>query len=122
MGAEWFTQDADGADVSEAFRVARAAAQYEHGHGGYSGTLAEKDSWVLVRPTPVSSYAEAEELADRYAESISGGGHLDTLPHFAEVNDKWGAAGVVEFVPDPPRLSGMRTGHRSFLFFGWASS
>lgn len=122
MGAEWFTQDADGADVGEAFRTARAEAQYQHGHAGYSGTLAEKDSWIMVRPTPVGSLAEAEGLAERYAHSIAGGGRLDTLPHFAEVDNKWGPAAAVEFVPDPPRLTGMRTGHRSFLFFGWASS
>lgn len=50
MGAEYFATTALGKDASAAFDAAVSQAQWEHGHGGYSGTIAEKGLYVLVKP------------------------------------------------------------------------
>lgn len=49
MGATTFSQYALGKTVAEAFASAKYEAQYMHGHGGYSGTLAEKGSYVAFQ-------------------------------------------------------------------------
>ena len=41
MGACEFGTTSEGATAKEAFKRAVEDAQYEHGHGGYSGTIAE---------------------------------------------------------------------------------
>lgn len=33
---------------SDAFLIAKDAAAHENGHGGYTGTLAEKHSYVMI--------------------------------------------------------------------------
>ena len=54
MGATDFSQDASGKSAKEAFSRAVEQAQYEHGHGGYSGTIAEKggDGFVMLPALP----------------------------------------------------------------------
>ena len=47
MGAMYFSQVGIGRDVSDAFHTAREQAGWEHGHGGYTGTLAEKYDYVV---------------------------------------------------------------------------
>ena len=50
MGATNFTVTARGKTASEAFDYATENARYENGHGGYTGTIAEKRSFVMVTP------------------------------------------------------------------------
>ncbi len=52
MGACDFTATAWGKTAAEAFIRARDHAQWEHGHGGYSGTIAEKGSFALFTAPP----------------------------------------------------------------------
>lgn len=52
MGASDFTQTGFGRDVREAFIKARDQAAWEYGHGGYTGTLAEKSEYVLLELPP----------------------------------------------------------------------
>ena len=47
MGGCSFETFGKGETVDEAFAEARERAQYNHGHGGYSGTIAEKQSCIL---------------------------------------------------------------------------
>lgn len=47
MGAVDFTEVATGKTVAEAFNAAREAATWEYGHGGYTGSIAEKDGVVM---------------------------------------------------------------------------
>jgi len=49
-GAVDFQTVGKGKNVQEAFNDAVSEAQYENGHGGYSGTIAEKHSFVLIKP------------------------------------------------------------------------
>lgn len=47
MGADNFFTQAFGRDVHEAFDNARKDAAWQYGHAGYTGTIAEKGSFVL---------------------------------------------------------------------------
>jgi hypothetical protein len=47
MGATSFSAVGVGRDVREAFNNAVEEAHYENGHGGYTGTIAEKPSYVV---------------------------------------------------------------------------
>ena len=47
MGAEAFSTISYGKSADDAFRTAKIDAEYEHGHAGYTGTIAEKDSFVM---------------------------------------------------------------------------
>ncbi|WP_328463610.1 hypothetical protein OHA21_38390 [Actinoplanes sp. NBC_00393] len=83
MGAMTFDQYADGADPQDAFRAARDQALHEHGHGGYSGTLAEKDDYVIITRQPMTE-ADATALAS---------GLIDRDD--PRISDKWGPAGAI---------------------------
>lgn len=96
MGAETFIERARGKTAQAAFEAVSEQAAYEHGHGGYTGTIAEKSSFVMIQlPEGKDAEEYAEELIDDDDERIS---------------DKWGPAGCIQIGPE------------QFLFFGWASS
>lgn len=98
MGAETFYVRSKGKTAQAAFDAAVKDAQYEHGHGGYSGTIAEKGSFVMIPCTatdPKEIFMLAEKLVD------DGDSRID---------DKWGPAGCLPL------------GKGEWLFFGWASS
>ncbi|MER5352548.1 hypothetical protein ABT093_19725 [Kitasatospora sp. NPDC002551] len=105
MGAERFTTYQDGIDVAQAFRDAVENAQYEYGHRGYTGTIAEKDSWQTVTSTPLS-VRDAVALADRI---------MSDYEH--PLQDKWGPAGAIPVLSDrrqitvtvPPSTPGYKT-------------
>lgn len=46
MGATSFFTYATGKTVNKAFASAQADARYDHGHSGYTGTIAEKPSFI----------------------------------------------------------------------------
>ena len=96
MGANTFFCKAKGNTAREAFKNAVQEAQYEYGHGGYSGTIAEKSDFVVIT---VPKGKDAED----YAYEL-----LDKEDH--RVDDKWGPAGCVMLEKGV------------YLFFGWASS
>ncbi|MFJ4010969.1 hypothetical protein [Streptomyces sp. NPDC090026] len=92
MGAYEFTNYQDGTDVQQAFDTAVEQAQYEYGHGGYTGTLAEKTSYTVITETPM---LEAE--AEAYAAKLLS----DDDPR---VRDKWGPAGAIPVLTDRRRV------------------
>lgn len=96
MGGEVFFTKASGSSPRQAFRSAVEDAAWEHGHGGYTGTIAEKHDFVMI---------EVPEGKDpgRYADELINEGD-------PRVDDKWGPAGCIDL------------GKGLFLFFGWASS
>ncbi len=98
MGACDFTQVGPKGTLKESFTAAHEKAAWEHGHGGYSGTLAEKGDTVQICTEQVeegAAYTLAHRLIQEYDERI---------------NDKWGPAGAI------PLTDGR------WLFFGMASS
>jgi hypothetical protein len=86
MGSSDFMQYQSGASRDEAFREAAESARYEHGAGGYSGTLAEKDSVVTIQQRPLSRPA-----AEALAGSLLGADD-------PRINDKWGPAGAIPVI------------------------
>lgn len=99
MGATTFHVIAEGTNLDEAFKTLQDEARYEHGHGGYTGTVAEKNSVVLI--DTVGSEQEAFNLADKLIE--------DEDPR---IDDKWGPAGAIKVADDS---------NQRWLVFGWAS-
>jgi len=96
MGACDFSTKGAGKTAKEAFAAAREKALYDHGHAGYSGTLAEKRSFVEIKvPDGVEPRKFAADLME------TGDPRID---------DKWGPAGCVKLSDG------------EWLFFGWASS
>ena len=96
MGAETFMVRAKGQTAAKAFSVACAKARHEHGHGGYTGTIAEKSEFVMIVTSAKTDAAE-------YAEKLINDGDK-------RIDDKWGPAGCIQL------------GKTEFLFFGWTSS
>lgn len=83
MGATPFYAVSTEADLKTAFTTAREEAKYEYGHGGYTGSIAEKPSAVIISRQPVTQ-AEAVEMADQMIND----GDL-------RIVDKWGPAGAI---------------------------
>lgn len=96
MGACDFFTKAEGNDAKEAFMNAREEAAWESGHGGYTGTIAEKRDFVMV------SVPEGKSPMDYVNRMMDN--------NDPRINDKWGPAGCVK----------LQEG--KYLFFGWASS
>jgi hypothetical protein len=101
MGAINFCDEWPSTDTTEvAFTKAVAESAYINGHGGYSGTLAEKHDFREIHMPRTTTPTMGEALA--WIDTF--GCDYDTLG----VNDKWGPAGVIRTT----------TG---YVFFGWAS-
>lgn len=96
-GTTFFTGPHTGDTVAEAYRQAVDQAHYDHGHSGYSGTIAECDGWVVIQDQAMSM-EEAIALGNKLIE--------DSDPR---IDDKWGPAGAI------PLEDG------GWYFFGWAS-
>ena len=93
MGASYFEDRATGTNAQEAFDRAKEQAFYDYGHAGYSGSIAEKDSFKVFE-LPVD-----QEL-DSYIQELRDD----------QVADKWGDAGCIDL------------GDSTYIFFGYASS
>jgi hypothetical protein len=72
MGACDFQSIAVGKTAQEAFRAAVEEAAYEHGHGGYTGTIAEKQDFVMIpfdKALGLETLAKTEQgLKERVAD------------------------------------------------------
>lgn len=86
MGGTTFSTSAKGALINDAFRRARDEAQFESGHGGYTGTLAEKHDYVVIQHQPLPRKA-AEALATQLIDQDDD-----------RIRDKWGPAGAIPFL------------------------
>lgn len=96
MGAEVFEVYARGANAAEAFQQAVEEACHAYGHAGYTGTIAEKDSYVLIDlPEGMNPREFASQLIEEEDDRI---------------DNKWGPAGCITIAPG------------QYYFFGWASS
>jgi len=102
MGAEDFYTVSSGKNPEEAFKSAIDETRYECGHRGYTGTIAEKNSFVSCSENVFGSYQEASDYAKNLIDESDD-----------RVDNKWGPAGYVRF------KNGTEV---KFLFFGWASS
>lgn len=103
MGAEVFMDVGRGKTVEKAFNQLVEDARYENGHGGYTGTIAEKTDYKSATSKVFESKQEAFDFAEKLMED---GNHWS--------DDKWGPAAYVSFKDNK--------GEICYLFFGWASS
>ena len=105
--------------AAEAFRAARDHARWEHGAGGYTGTIAEKSSIVMIK---AKQWAEGRGERSRVKRDIptleeaAGIARVMIAEEYPPVDDKWGPAGCIAY-----RKKGGRK-VAGWLFFGWASS
>lgn len=138
MGSTTFWDTGEGSTAQEAFNVLRDQAAWEYGHGGYTGTIAEKGEFVLLtppgplpegwtlhklsehllncdyaRPCDTVTYVRNEETRrweDVYTEGVFPESWKVWLQRaYDTVDDKWGPAGCFSL------------GGNKWLFFGWAS-
>jgi hypothetical protein len=98
MGAEAFYCRGVGVEAADAFDHARGRAWYDYGHAGYTGTIAEKETFIVISDKP-HTLDDARATASALINSDD-----------QRVSDKWGPAGAI------------RLDATSWLFFGWASS
>jgi len=110
MGATTFGVYVAGKDAKEAFERAVQRAQYERGHEGYSGTIAEKQEFVIINESlPQMTGPNASKLRDKLIESQD-----------RRIDDKWGPAGAIRVKQNASVATG-RKRLNGWLFFGWAS-
>ena len=98
MGAEVFVHTVGGASARDAFERAVKSASYAYGHAGYTGTIAEKDDYIMIEMP-----SGFEGGAERYASVLIN--QCDE-----RIDDKWGPAGCIDH------------GDGNYTFFGWASA
>ena len=138
MGADSFLTRSKGTSAEEAFQDAVGRARHEHGHHGYTGTIAEKTRYLIidedlqsltnrvaraidrVNRQPATAYArETTRLYEQRLANLQGiEAHALTPRSIADtllliddsrITDKWGPAGC------------LRAGNGEYVFFGWAS-
>jgi len=101
MGANTFYHPASGKNAKKAFIAATKEAAYNYGHSGYTGSIAEKESFIMISEKVFESYDEACKLAYKLIDEDD-----------ERLDDKWGPAGCLKYKD--------RTGGISYLFFGLA--
>ena len=116
MGATNFECRATGETVRDAFRDAVEAACWEHGHGGYTGTIAEKDGYVEF---PVPEGITPDELVELIMQSwwhaadreqlVKLMGEAEAQRIMSTFDGKWGPAVA------------LRASDNEWLFCGMAS-
>lgn len=115
MGATTFFVKRKGQyqNARQAFIDAVQEAQYEYGHGGYTGTIAEKKSFSIIEvPNRKDPYVFAKECLEN-----SEGKFWDA---------KWGPAACVEvknsfLKKERGEYWKAKRNFKVFYFFGWAS-
>lgn len=83
MGSVDFETYATGKTPKEAFASAVEQALYEHGHEGYTGTIAEKNGFTIITP-PNTWKGREMEYAQKLLEEED-----------SRISNKWGPAGCI---------------------------
>jgi hypothetical protein len=135
MGAQEFSQVAFGKTARDAFYTARENAAYEHGHGGYTGSLAEKSAFVEITIPPRADLKALIEAAwevswDESTPIVPANltQHQNLILRLSRaLEDKWGPAVCVKFGPTHQKelraTHGLKGKKGAFyLFTGIASS
>ena len=151
MGACDFSIDNFGPNLGAAYHKQVDSDQYNFGHAGYTGTLAEKDGVIEIdRPPRITAGRLMDTIVDAsqwyfWLDTDEKYQHLYAKPkvrcrdayyrlrkwyptaHAHDIiktyDDKWGPALAVEQSPaeKKKRWSDLPRGSKTFLFFGMAS-
>lgn len=113
MGAEQFWTVGFGKTAKDAFQIAREEAAFSYGHSGYTGSIAEKNNYIMI---PLPKGKNANDYIDELFEKED-----------PRINDKWGPAGCIDITKEvkkdfKEKKERWPRGKSAFLFFGWASS
>ncbi len=109
MGAATFRDSGTGKSAKEVFHELKEEAAYEFGHGGYTGTIAEKHSFREFTPPKGMSVQEFINAIEDYDDEEDNKDVPSEVKRaWAVYDDKWGPAVCV------------KDGDR-YIFFGWAS-
>ena len=123
MGAVVFYTLGIGKTPQEAFAQLREEARYEYGHGGYTGTIANKDSFIMLANKPFEDAHAVETEGERYIDNNDD-----------RIYSKFAPAGClpVELIKSDRGYLRVKDFHKnnkipkdkvvSWLFFGWANS
>ena len=110
MGAEVFYNRRKGTQSSELFKEEVENACYENGHGGYTGTIAEKSDFTMSsKPSDIDADVWIDMIENFDEEDKEQAHYRELKKDFDVFDDKWGDALCV------PTDDG-------FVFCGWASS
>jgi hypothetical protein len=113
MGANYFRTESAGATVEAAFELARTDAFYEFGHGGYTGSIAEKAGFEEFSFATFDEAREVVRLIHDYEQPENerrekvGEALWDAIDEITQ--DKWSDCVAIKI--DNTR----------WIFFGWAS-
>ena len=147
MGACNFDTVGYGKTAQEAFSGAVAEAEYEHGHGGYTGTIADKGGFTLfaipTRAQPsvidalgqywveydwgeLGSVRQTPKVKKEHWPKGFGKKYRELVRRLYQVyDDKWGAAVCIELrgkaAERYKRFRRPRRGQKVFYFCGMAS-
>lgn len=121
MGATTFVVESRGTTAAHAFSKAVSEAQYEYGHRGYTGTIAEKYEYIGF-PLPEELWGkDTQEIITWCNRALSYRFNQEETPEQVRigkrVEDKWGPAGCFPLPGEPDEK-----GELPYIFFGWASS
>lgn len=103
MGACDFGVMGHGKEAKQVFNSLVSEARHMEGHGGYTGSIAEKSSYVVIQWNPVP-LSEAMKIGNDLIDAED-----------PRIDDKWGPAGAIPVCKDGKEIIG-------WYFFGWASS
>ena len=110
MGAEQFYNKVRGTNASKSFNDEHETSCYENGHGGYSGTLAEKGGYTMSnKPKEIDADVWHRMIEDFDEDDKEQNNYRELKKDFNVYDDKWGDALCI------PTDDG-------FIFCGWASS
>ena len=93
MGATNFYERIKAKKPSDAFKIAREEACWECGHGGYTGTIAEKHGFTMSRKPKEFDAEEWVGLVEGFDEEDKSQEHFYELKKDSRIyEDKWGDA------------------------------
>ena len=109
MGATTFYHRIESTNAKDSFNGLVEDAQYENGHGGYTGTIAEKSAFSMSKkPTEIDA-DEWHEMVEDFDEDDKEQKHYHELKSdYNTYDDKWGDALCIPT-------------EKGFIFCGWAS-
>jgi hypothetical protein len=109
MGAEQFCEFIPGSDATVAFMEAVEQARYDYGHAGYTGTIGEKDAFVIYTPPTGKNINDVIDAFERSYFHRPDWADAAFDAAAAQYNDKWEAAVAIKH-------------NDGWYFLGYASS
>lgn len=125
MGTTFITR-AKGKTPKMAFDAARYQAQYDHGHNGYTGTIAEKSTFVMINDT-VNDVKHKVKLAMAKGTALTRERLTLVLERLEQRADEVATLADALIKLDDSRVNDefspagcIKVKEGEYLFFGWA--